>query len=149
MQIGDICTHRVVTIDKTASIFDAAKLMRAEHVGDLVVVDSDAAQSRPLGIVTDRDLVVELLAKNVELDSVAVGDVASARTVTARADGELLDTLKLMSVKGVRRVPVVDDDGNLVGILSANDVLGVAQDMLARLRDLDSRRVARERSTRE
>ncbi len=149
MQIGDICQREVVTIDKSASIYDAARLMRAEHVGDLIVVDSDVEHQPPLAIVTDRDLVVEVLAGEVAPDSVAIGDVASPRMVTARSDADLLDTLRLMSVKGVRRIPVLDDAGGLYGILSVNDILGVLQQMLILLRDLDDRRLERERSVRK
>ena len=149
MQIGDICQREVVTIDKSASIYDAARLMRAQHVGDLIVVDSDAEHRRPLAVVTDRDLVVEVLAGEVAPDSVAIGDVASPRTVTARSDADLLETLRLMSIKGVRRIPVLDEAGDLFGILSVNDVLGVVRNMLILLQDLDDRRVERERSVRE
>jgi len=148
MQIGDICQREVVTIDKSASIQDAARLMRAQHVGDLIVVDSESEQQRPLAIVTDRDLVVEILANDVAPGSVAIADVASPRTVTARSDADLLDTLRLMSVKGVRRIPVLNDAGGLYGILSVNDILGVLRNMLALLRDLEDRRLERERNVR-
>jgi CBS domain-containing protein len=149
MQIGEICKRDVVTIDASASIVDAARLMRSKHVGDLVVVDSKNAPDRPLGVVTDRDIVIEILAKDVALDSVTIGDVASPRTVTADGNADLLETIKLMSIKGVRRIPVLDSDGRLLGILSAEDVLAVLKDQLMMLVDLSSRRLARERSVRD
>lgn len=149
MQIGEICRREVVTIDKSASIFDAARLMRSEHVGDLIVADGDGERCRPLSIVTDRDLVVELLAKEIDLDSVNVGDVASPRIVTAPSDADLLETLRLMSVKGVRRIPVLDSEGYLFGILSADEVLDAVKDQLTLLQALSSRRVERERSIRD
>jgi CBS domain-containing protein len=149
MQIGEICRREVVSIDKSASIYDAARLMRSEHVGDLVVVDGAGERGRPLSIVTDRDLVVELLAKKVDIDSVNIGDVASPRMVTAPSDADLLETLRLMSIKGVRRVPVLDREGYLFGILSADEILAALKDQLTMLQALSSRRVARERSIRE
>lgn len=149
MQIGEICRREVVTIDKSASIFDAARLMRSEHVGDLIVADGDGERCRPLSIVTDRDLVVELLAKEVDLDSVNVGDVASPRMVTAPSDADLLETLRLMSVKGVRRIPVLDGEGYLFGVLSADEVIDAIKDQLTLLQALSSRRVERERSIRD
>lgn len=149
MQIGEICRREVVTIDKAASIFDAARLMRSAHVGDLIVIDEAGERGRPLSILTDRDLVVELLAKDVDLDSVAVGDIASPRIVTAPSNAELLETLRLMSVKGVRRIPVLDNEGYLFGILSADEVLDVLRDQLTMLHALSSRRVERERIVRE
>jgi predicted transcriptional regulator len=149
MQIGEICRREVVTIDKSASILDAARLMRSEHVGDLIVADGDGERCRPLSIVTDRDLVVELLAKEVDLDSVNVGDVASPRMVTAPSDADLLETLRLMSVKGVRRIPVLDSEGYLFGILSAGEVLDTIKDQLTLLQALSSRRIERERSVRD
>lgn len=148
MQIGEICKHDVVTIQRGASVVEAARLMRSEHVGDLVVVDSADQIGRVVGVVTDRDLVVELLAEDVAIDSVAIGDVASPRTVTVRDDSDVFETLRLMSVKGVRRLPVLDQDGQLCGIVNLDDILGVLMQNLGLLRDLSDRRVERERNVR-
>ena len=92
---------------------------------------------------------MELLAKEVDLSSVNVGDVASPRIVTAPSDADLLETLRLMSVKGVRRIPVLDSEGYLFGILSADEVLDAIKDQLTLLQALSSRRVERERSVRD
>lgn len=77
MPIGEICNREVVIVRKEDSILEAAKLMREYHVGDVVVVDDREGRVIPLGILTDRDIVVELIAKEVPLDSVSVQDVMS------------------------------------------------------------------------
>jgi CBS domain-containing protein len=144
MEIGAVCQRNVVTIDKAASIFDAARIMRNHHIGDLVVVDG----KKPIGMITDRDIVVEIVAKEVDLASVAVGDVMSLSIATAEEDADLFETLRFMGVKGVRRLPVLDTDGALVGILSVRDAMQVLVKELNFLTDVATRQVERERRTR-
>ena len=126
MTVGELCRRNVVTISRHASLRSAAELMREKHVGDVVVVDDGDGKLTPVGIVTDRDIVVELVAKSLALDEVDVGDVMSFELVTAREDEGLWHVARRMSDKGVRRMPIVDADGTLVGILSADDLLGAA-----------------------
>src|SRR4030065_513698 len=85
--------------------------LRTHHVGDLVVVEEKAGQRIPVGILTDRDLVIEILAKDVDMNAVTVGDVMSGELLTARASDGLYETLQRMRAKGVRRVPVVNAGG--------------------------------------
>ena len=83
LNIGKYCTHNVITIDKDGNIIEAARLMREHHVGCLVVVSTDNDGERPVGILTDRDIVVEVLGEEVSLDSVTVEDVMTrARRAT-------------------------------------------------------------------
>jgi len=144
MEIGAVCQRNVVTIDKAASILDAARIMRNHHVGDIVVVDG----KKPVGVITDRDIVVEIVAKEVDLASVAVGDVMSLSIATAEEDADLFETLRFMGVKGVRRLPVLDADGGLVGILSVQDAMQVLVKELNFMTDVATRQVERERRTR-
>jgi len=148
MTIGTICNRDTVFTTRNSSIVDAAQLMRDHHVGDLVVVDEQAGRRVPVGIVTDRDLVIEILAKQVEPGSVTVGDVMSGELVTARESDGLFDTLQRMRAKGVRRVPVVDAGGALAGIVAVDDFLDLLAEEISALARLVSREQARERTAR-
>lgn len=148
MSIGEICNRETVFTTKDGSISQAAKLMREQHVGDLVVVEEQAGRRIPVGILTDRDLVIEILAKDVDMNAVAVGDVMSSELLTANENDGLYETLQRMRAKGVRRVPVVDVGGALVGIVSADDLLDLLADELTALARLLSREQARERQKR-
>jgi CBS domain-containing protein len=123
MSVGELCNREVIVIEPEGEVRAAARLMREHHVGDLVVVKREGSTSIPVGILTDRDLVVEILAQDVDAADVTVGDVMSGDLVTARATDDLWDTLERMRARAVRRVPVVDAAGGLVGILAADDVL--------------------------
>lgn len=148
MTIGEICNRDTVFTTRDSSISAAAGLMREHHVGDVVVVEERAGRRIPVGILTDRDLVIEILAKDVDMSSVTVGDVMSGELITAREGDGLYETLQRMRAKGVRRVPVVDAGGALVGIVSVDDLLDLLADELTALTRLLSREQARERQKR-
>lgn len=131
MSVGEICNRNVSVVEKERSIQEAAELMRKHHVGDLIVVGYEHNRKIPIGIVTDRDIVVELIAKKIPTDAVTVGDVMSYELVTAMEDDDLLQTLKLMRAKGARRLPVVDSGGSLVGILTVDDIVGLLAETLS------------------
>ncbi len=123
MSIGKICTRTVVVIDRNESASEAAKLMRLHHVGDLVVTDQRDAQRRPLGIVTDRDIVVSVVALGVVPDKITVGDIMSSSAHTAREDEDEMEVAERMRGLGVRRIPVVNAGGSLIGIIAMDDLL--------------------------
>jgi CBS domain-containing protein len=148
MTIGTICNRDTIFTTRNSSIVEAAQLMREHHVGDLVVVDEQAGRRVPVGIVTDRDLVVEILAKQVEPGTVTIGDVMTGDLVTARESDGLFDTLQRMRAKGVRRVPVVDAGGALIGIVAVDDFLDLFAEEITALARLVSREQARERTVR-
>ena len=100
MSVGEYCNRDVVVIEKTESVREAINLMRKNHVGDVVVVEMQENASIPLGILTDRDIVVEILAEDVDLNTVNVGDVMSDQLVTINEDTKLLDAIKQMRIKG-------------------------------------------------
>src|SRR5262245_26904276 len=121
MTVGEICTRTVTTIHPAETVVDAAQRMRDEHVGDVVVVDDGR---RPLGILTDRDIVVSAVAQSPDqLHALRVSDVMSREVVTALSHEAVEDALSRMRKLGVRRLPVVSGDGRLVGIISLTDVL--------------------------
>lgn len=144
MAIGELCTRQVVIARREESARVLAELMRQHHVGDLVVVETEAAGQRPLGIVTDRDLVIEVLARQVAPESVTAGDIMSSDLLTAREDEELAEALARMRHKGVRRLVVVDRAGHLVGILATDDVVELIAEQLSDLRGLVEREQDRE-----
>ncbi len=125
MKTADICNAEVVTVGTHDSLRDAAALMRQHHVGDVVVVDRSGGYLAPLGILTDRDIVVEVVAEGVELDDVTVGDAMTGELITAGEDDELLSTLERMREYAVRRLPVINDKGVLVGIVTLDDIIGL------------------------
>jgi CBS domain-containing protein len=130
MSIGDICNREVVLVDKDSSVRDAARLMRAHHVGDLVVVEERDGRRIPIGILTDRDIVIEVIAEDVGLGSVAIGDVMSSKLLTAREEDDTFVTIRWMQTKGVRRLPVVDKQGQLVGIVTIDDLIDLLAETL-------------------
>jgi CBS domain-containing protein len=113
--------------------------MRMAHVGTLVVVEGDDKRV-PLGILTDRDIVLSIVASNPQhLPFLTVGDAMSDNLVTTRDDASPDEALKLMEERGVRRLPIVDGTGTLVGILSVDDVVRFLSDVLGRIVGLMSR----------
>ena len=124
MTIGEICNRSVVVARRHETIVDAAKRMRMSHVGAVVIVDTRDGRQVPLGIVTDRDIVISVVAGDPDhVNFLLVGDLMSSELVTAREHDTIDQALKLMEEHGVRRLPVVDREGTLVGILTLDDVL--------------------------
>lgn len=150
MSVGEICNREVFTVDKKATIVDAAKLMRKYHAGSLVVVDEAAEVKKPLGIVTDRDLVIEILAKDIPLEELSVGDIMGPELLIAREGDGIWETILRMRAMGVRRLPVVttEEDHTLVGILSMDDLLQFLSGELSDLTKLISRETKREQEIR-
>ena len=144
MMIADLCRREVVTCASDASIQQAAELMREHHVGDVIVAEDSGSGLRPVGIVTDRDLVVEVLAAQVDPDSISVGDLPTTELVTAREEDDVLPTIKLMCLHGIRRLPVVREDGTLAGIVTADDLTATLADALRDLGKLTVRERNRE-----
>jgi len=149
MTTGQVCIREVVFIHKQASIPEAARLMREYHVGDLVVIQEKTGKRVPIGIVTDRDIVLEVIAEGVGMDDVNVGDIMSDNLVTARESASLLETIKVMRAKGIRRLPVVNDDNELVGILSVDDLIDLFSEQIVDLTRLVSREQDREKAGRK
>lgn len=142
MYVGDICRRDVAIAGKDDSIFRAAQIMRESHVGDVIVVDVSKGLKAPIGILTDRDIVIEVLAKEAPIKSLTIGDVMSRELLLASEDDELIFTIKRMRARGVRRIPVTDNDKNLVGILAVDDVL---DSITKQLMDIDQL-IAKEQS---
>lgn len=133
MNIGRICSRVTIIAEVGDSLLETARLMRKHHVGSLIIVSSKQDGSRPVGIITDRDIVVQAISEEINLDSVIAGDIMSSDLLIAREDDDLFDTFESMCLKGVRRVPVVNEEGLLIGILSVDDLLEVIVDEMKNL----------------
>jgi len=131
MNVGSICNRRVVTANPQLDIQAAAELMREEHIGFLVVVPQEPRGPQPpLGVLTDRDIIVSVVAKRADPASLKVGDVMSMQPVVVGENDAVDLALKTMRRAGVRRLPVVNSRGEIVGVLSFDDLLEfVAREM--------------------
>lgn len=148
MSVSEYCNREVVIAEPELSAVDAAVLMRQHHVGDLVVVRQEKVGMVPVGIVTDRDLVIEVMAAGLDPASVTLGDLMSAELYTV-AEGEvLMDAIALMRDKGVRRLPVVNDQGGLEGLLAVDDVLELVAEQLSDITRLVGREQQQEQELR-
>jgi CBS domain-containing protein len=148
MLIGDICTREVVQCDRTTSASDVAQLMRHSHVGDVVVVDQPNGKKVAIGIVTDRDLVVQVMAAERDPLTTTAGDIMGPDLVTVGERNTIHETAELMRLKGVRRIPVVDEDGGLLGIVALDDLLTEIGEELTLLGKVFARGQVQEERTR-
>jgi len=148
MRIKEICTKEVVTCERDATAVEMARLMRRHHVGDLVVIDRRDEKPVPAGIVTDRDLVVEVLAAGIAPVDVTAGDLMHGELVTAIEGEYVYDAIWHMRSKGVRRLPVVDAKGVLVGVLTTDDVSRFLASEFAEVVRIGPQQMARERTLR-
>jgi CBS domain-containing protein len=148
MLLNMFCMLDVVCCTPRTTVLEAAHLMRRKHVGDLVVVEDDEAEKKPLGVITDRDIVVEVLAKGMDPATTLVGSVMRTPVVIAHEDEDSALTLERMRTHGVRRIPVVGRQGSLVGVVTADDMLrrlaaeaGMLTDIISRQQALEERRL--------
>jgi CBS domain-containing protein len=148
MNAGELCNRDVITITRDAGIIDAAKLMRDHHVGCLVVVENREGQTDPVGILTDRDIVMEVIAEECGIADVSVGDVMSYALLKVNEKETVFDTAQRMRARGVRRVPVIRDSGELAGILALDDILELLSEELTLLARLTTREAEQEQKKR-
>lgn len=148
MRVGEICNRDVIVTRPETSISETARLMRERHVGSVVLVKDNGSLPIPVGIVTDRDLVVEVLAQGVDADRVTAGDLMSTDLVALEEDTDVWGALQRMRAAGVRRAPVVNAEERLVGILAVDDLLEFCVEELGALVKLIQREQTREEATR-
>lgn len=130
MSIGEICDRNVVIVGKDDSIYTAACLMRDHCVSDVVVVESSNGINVPVGIISDRDIVVTVVAEGLSLEAVSIGDVINNQFMTANEDDDVTMTLRRLRHKGVSRAPVISQNGDLIGIFSIDHVLDMLEEQL-------------------
>ena len=145
MTIGEFCNREVVIATQDSTIVEVAKRMRQYHVGDVVVVDSSGSENKPVGIITDRDIVLKIVAGEVDHHAVIAGDVMSREILIGREQDGIWATLQRMRSHGVRRLPVVNDRGGLEGIVTVDDLLELLSEELLSLSRLVNREIEREK----
>ena len=125
MNVAQLCSRNVISVRKIDEVVTAARLMREHHVGYLVVTEPDFAGTteRPIGVLTDRDIVVGIIARERDPRSLIVGDVMTENPVVLDQFDSIATAVKEMRRIGVRRMPVIGEIGQLVGVLSLDDVL--------------------------
>lgn len=122
--VRDAMTSNPRSIEPSTMVADAANLMKAEDVGSLPIVEGDQL----VGMVTDRDIVIRVVAEGKDPQSTTVGEIASRDLVTVDPEQDLDEALRLMAQHQVRRLPVAEEDGRLVGILAQADVARQGKD---------------------
>jgi len=149
MSTGEFCIRDVVIAEKKSGIIEVAQLMRKYHVGDVIVVEQRGEQKVPVGIITDRDIVVEVIAQQVDLNDVTAGDIMSYDLLSVQDKEGIWETLLQMCNRGVRRVPVVNDEGGLEGILAIDDMIELLAEELTLLAKISRSGQVREQKKRE
>lgn len=148
MLVSALCQLDVACCTLQTTILEAASLMRHKHVGDLVVVGNDDDDRAPIGIITDRDIVLEVLGAGRDPANTAVGDIIRRPVVVVNQDDDAGQALEQMQAHGVRRVPVVDHQGRLAGIITADDLLKCLAADANRLADTIAREQTHEQRAR-
>jgi CBS domain-containing protein len=148
MRVEDICTHVVTRINATAPLTEAAALMRESNVGTVVVVEGSNGERSPIGMLTDRDIVVSVLAAGLSMDTLTVGDVMSKPVYCCSGSQDVFDAIAIMREHGIRRLPVLNIQGSLAGIIAADDIWTALAIQLSSLGEAMTREHVREMSRR-
>jgi CBS domain-containing protein len=142
--LNALCNRHVVHVAANASVLEAAQLMREKHVGDVVVVDGDRGILRPIGMLTDRDIVTLVVGEDVDAETVRVSDVMAHNPRVIHQREEISTAIEYMSEAGVRRLPIVDERGSLVGIVTADDLHQILAQMQSQLSSISSQQIVHE-----
>lgn len=145
MQIGEVCSREVYVVRPGDPLVDAAREMEDHHIGSIVVVEANDGLLRPVGIVTDRDIVRGQLQRGADLFRLRVADVMTRTPLTLEESCGVAEGLERLSGRRVRRAPVVSSSGDLVGIVSFDDLLPVVAEDLSALAKLVGTQADRER----
>jgi len=131
MNVGDICSHRRLSVSTSATLSEVAQLMRHERIGAVVITHGSGADKRVAGIVTDRDIIKAQLESGADLGRIAAGDVMTRNPLVFAAADSIEAALQHLRARGVRRAPVVDAEGSLIGLVSSDDLLAhLAQNLI-------------------
>ena len=127
LKVIDMAVHKVAVITPEKSIRESSRQMRVEHVGSLVVVDQDG---KPIGMLTDRDITIEGVARGVDVDQTTVRDLMTAPVVTATESEGMVTALARMREFGIRRLPIIDSEGKLVGVVTNSNLIKELSELL-------------------
>jgi CBS domain-containing protein len=148
MRISEVCTSNVVCVGPVCTVREAAEIMRKNHVGSVVVVADDMLRQTPIGLLTDRDIAISVVAPGILPEVVTVGDVMSLPVYTFDEDADLLDATRCMRDKGVRRLVVTTRTGEVAGILTLDDAYAAITSQLTDLKRVVEREQVRETALR-
>lgn len=148
MKIAELCNRDVVIAPEQTSAGQLAKLMREFHTGSVLITRETGGVRKPVGIVTDRDIVVELVAKGVDPNTCMANDMLCGELICAAENDDVKDVMERMRRHGIRRMPVVDPRGALVGIVTADDLIDYVWEQLDDLVALVRREQIKEQATR-
>lgn len=143
LRAADICRTDVVTADEHTSLYDVSKLMREYHIGDVVITASGDSKGKPIGIITDRDIVVHGIACDIDLDELSAGDLSARNLVTIGPDAGISEIVNTMNANAVRRL-VVDGGTDFSGIITFDDVLWALSQIVSSLSAVTERQIQRE-----
>ena len=149
MNLASLCKRRIVTVERSASLQQAALLMREHHVGSLVVTEAQDEGQRVCGLITDRDLAIEVLARGFDGTRTTVAQLPGGQLVSAPMQADIGEAIALMQAHGVRRLLVRDDSGNLVGLVSFDDLLQACAAQVNGLAELMRKGIERETAERQ
>jgi len=130
MKVGEVCNREVAFVYGHERVSEAAKVMREHHVGSLVVVAGEPRGLVPVGILTDRDIVVEVLTAGLDYRTVSAAEIMSRELITVREEDDVLDAFKTMRGRGIRRLPVLTRSGTLAGIVAIDDLLALVAEQV-------------------
>lgn len=125
MTIGKLSNRNVITLSTNKTVLDAARLMKESNIGDVVIVND---KNQPVGIITDRDITIKIVANEISPCQMLVSDVMSSDLLVLKEYQTVQEAIDMMSAKGVRRAPVVDEVNNLIGIISSDDLVLLVAD---------------------
>lgn len=145
---GDICKRKVTVAYENTSLVAAAQLMREDHVGALVVVADENGSRRVRGLVTDRDIVLAVVATGLDPEPLCLEDIMTTGLVTASETDALPDLMRTMRENGVRRLPVVGGQDELLGVVTMDDLLKIVGREMSLLAGLIGTEIRHERTTR-
>jgi len=148
MPIGDVCIRDVVVASRETTAREVARLMSENHVGNIVVIEDIGGRRVPVGIVTDRDIVRNVVAEALDASLFTLGDLAARDLVTVREDQGVFECMQQMRINGIRRMPVVELKGGLVGIISLDDLIQLLAQEMSELAKVIVREQARETAMR-
>lgn len=145
MSIKSICAEHVVCVSPERSITEAAALMRRHHVGALVVTEgAEEGNLSPVGMITDRDIVLEVVAPSRDAQKTFVREVMTNHPVTINSGVGIYEALKVMQRSGVKRAPITDESGYVVGVVSTDDIIELLAEELSEISTISRRQISNE-----
>jgi len=144
MTAGELCTREVVIAHRDEPLSTIARLMCDRQVGTVIVVQDEGARRTPVGVVTDRDVLRAQMTQSADLNCLSVGEALTPDPLLFREDADISTVIERLTARRVRRAPVVDGTGSLVGVISVDDVIPYLAEELSRIARIVSRQSALE-----